>query len=131
MIGRFKRCDEFRTLIKAGTAEAEKCTLIITEGDSAKSSALAGISSIPGANKYFGIYPLRGKLLNVRDLTFAGVKKNAEIRDILKAVGLDFTKKYESEKELRTLRYRQIMIMTDQDVDGSHIKPGFEILGVV
>jgi DNA topoisomerase-2 len=54
--------------IKAGTAESKRCTLIITEGDSAKSSALAGVTSLLNAKKYYGIYPLRGKMVNARDL---------------------------------------------------------------
>ena len=108
--------------IRAGTSEAMKCTLIITEGDSAKSSALAGVSSVQGATKYFGIYPLRGKMLNVRDLSVNDIKKNAEITAIIQAMGFNFSKKYDQPGDIETLRYGKMMIMTDQDVDGSHIK---------
>ena len=53
----------------AGTKKAEKCLLILTEGDSAKALAMAGIE-VRGRNR-FGVFPLKGKLLNVRD---AGIK---------------------------------------------------------
>ena len=50
----------------AGTKESEKCTLILTEGDSAKALALSGLSII-GRN-YYGVFPLKGKMLNVQDI---------------------------------------------------------------
>lgn len=107
---------------KAGTKEAYKCTLILTEGDSAKSSARAGVSSIKGGNDYYGIFPLKGKPLNVRECTKAQEASNEEINNIIKIMGLKQGKKYLSIDDLKTLRYGRIMIMADQDVDGSHIK---------
>jgi DNA topoisomerase-2 len=101
----------------AGTKSGHECTLILTEGDSAKSLAVAGLS-IVGRDKY-GVFPLRGKLLNVRDANFKQVTQNAEIQNLLKIVGLDLKCEYNSTKQLR---YGAIMIMTDQDYDGSHIK---------
>jgi DNA topoisomerase-2 len=102
---------------KAGTKDGWKCTLILTEGDSAKGLAMAG-RAIVGPDE-FGVFPLRGKLLNVRDASIDQIQKNAEIQNIKKFLGLQHKKEYEDAKNLR---YGHIMIMTDQDHDGSHIK---------
>jgi DNA topoisomerase-2 len=51
----------------AGTKNAEKCTLILTEGDSAKSLAMAGLEIV--GRDYYGVFPLKGKMLNVREAT--------------------------------------------------------------
>ena len=101
----------------AGTRRSEQCTLILTEGDSAKSMAIAGLS-IVGRDKY-GVFPLKGKVLNVRDANIQQIVNNAEITNIKKILGLESGKKY---KNIKTLRYGKVMIMTDQDHDGSHIK---------
>ncbi|CCJ28239.1 unnamed protein product [Pneumocystis jirovecii] len=102
---------------KAGTKEGHKCTLILTEGDSAKSLAMSGIGVV--GRDYFGVYPLRGKLLNVREASHEQISKNAEINAIKQIMGLQHKKVYTSTSELR---YGHLMIMTDQDHDGSHIK---------
>lgn len=103
---------------KAGTKDGHECVLILTEGDSARSLAVSGISAIDGRDRY-GVFPLRGKLLNVRDASHDQIMKNAEIQNIKQILGLQHKKVYESIKELR---YGHLMIMTDQDYDGSHIK---------
>ena len=77
---------------QAGTRDGHKCTLILTEGDSAKSLALAGIEVI--GRDYYGCFPLKGKLLNVRDATSKQIGENAEIQNIIKIVGLQMGKKY-------------------------------------
>ncbi|EFN87409.1 DNA topoisomerase 2 isoform X2 [Harpegnathos saltator] len=104
----------------AGTGKSLECTLILTEGDSAKTMAVSGIASI-GRDKY-GIFPLRGKMLNVREATHKQILENAEINNLIKILGLQYKKKYETRDDLKTLRYGKMMIMTDQDQDGSHIK---------
>lgn len=101
----------------AGTKHSEECTLILTEGDSAKALAVAGLS-IVGRDR-FGVFPLRGKPLNVRDATFQATVGNAEIQNIIQILGLEQQKVYDS---VKSLRYGSIMIMADQDFDGSHIK---------
>tara|TARA_B110000261_G_scaffold132212_1_gene148575 strand:- start:763 stop:4203 length:3441 start_codon:yes stop_codon:yes gene_type:complete len=103
--------------ILAGTNKSSECTLILTEGDSAKSMAIAGLSVV-GREKY-GVFPLKGKLLNVLDTNDAKIAGNDEITNIKKIIGLETSKKY---KDVKPLRYGKIMVMTDQDVDGSHIK---------
>lgn len=102
---------------KAGTKEGHKCTLVLTEGDSALSLAVAGLAVV--GRDFYGCYPLRGKILNVREATADQILKNAEIQAIKKIMGLQHRKRYE---DTTTLRYGHLMIMTDQDHDGSHIK---------
>ena len=102
---------------KAGTKDGWRCTLILTEGDSATGLAMTG-RSIRGPD-FFGVFPLRGKLLNVRDASVEQVSKNAEIQNIKNIIGLKHKQTY---TDCKNLRYGHIMIMTDQDHDGSHIK---------
>ena len=100
----------------AGTTKAMECTLILTEGDSAKSLALNGITSAGGRNKW-GVFPLRGKFLNVRTATAAQLIKNEEIIAVNRILGLKV-----GLTDIKKLRYGRVMIMTDSDVDGYHIK---------
>ncbi|KAF9056399.1 DNA topoisomerase [Panaeolus papilionaceus] len=101
----------------AGTRKAKDCTLILTEGDSAKALAMAGLG-VAGRDN-FGVFPLRGKLLNVREAKHDQIMKNEEIQNIKKIMGLQHNKDY---NDTGSLRYGRLMIMTDQDHDGSHIK---------
>jgi DNA topoisomerase-2 len=101
----------------AGTAKSEQCTLILTEGDSAAALAIAGLAVV-GREK-FGVFPLRGKPLNVRDASVTAKTDNVELTHIKQILGLVHGRKY---TDLKSLRYGRVMIMTDQDVDGSHIK---------
>lgn len=101
----------------AGTAQSAKCTLILTEGDSAKAMALSGLSQ--EQRKFYGVYPLKGKILNVKDTSDSKVEHTKEIAELKKILGLQSGKKYET---LADLRYGSVMIMTDQDYDGSHIR---------
>jgi len=101
----------------AGTRKSKYCSLILTEGDSAKTFAISGIE-IVGKEK-FGVFPLKGKLLNVREASAEQLANNEEIKNIKQIMGLKHNKKYTNVNELR---YGRIIILTDQDVDGSHIK---------
>ena len=102
---------------KAGTSHSSKCTLIVTEGDSAKTLAVAGLSVV--GRDHFGVFPLRGKCKNVRDSSVGQLTSNQEFNDLKKILGLQQGKEY---KDLTELRYGRLMIMTDADADGSHIK---------
>lgn len=102
---------------KAGTAQSKKCTLIVTEGDSAKTLAVAGLSVV--GRDLYGVFPLRGKCKNVRDASVAQLTGNQEFNDLKKILGLQQGKEYNDVSELR---YGRLMIMTDADNDGSHIK---------
>ena len=86
-------------------------------GDSAKTMAISGLSVV-GRDKY-GVFPLRGKLLNVRDASIKQVTDNSEITNLKKILGLESGKEYEDTKKLR---YGKVMIMTEKDHDGSDIK---------
>ena len=104
----------------AGTKNSMNCTLILTEGDSAKSLAVSGLGVV--GRDIYGVFPLRGKLLNVREATHKQILENAEINNLIKILGLQYKKKYLTIDDVKTLRYGKLMIMTDQDQDGSHIK---------
>ena len=101
----------------AGTSKSRECTLILTEGLSAKTMAIAGISVV-GRDKW-GVFPLRGKVMNVKDAATKKISENQEISSLKKILGLESGKVYTS---LDDLRYGRIMCMTDSDTDGSHIK---------
>ncbi|XP_022935015.1 DNA topoisomerase 2 isoform X1 [Cucurbita moschata] len=101
----------------AGGKNSEKCTLILTEGDSAKALAMAGLGVV--GRDFYGVFPLRGKLLNVREASSKQITENKEIQYIKQILGLQQGKEYNNAK---ALRYGHLMIMTDQDHDGSHIK---------
>ena len=103
----------------AGTKNSAKCTLILTEGDSAKATAVSGISVLPDGRKYYGIFPLRGKLLNTRDKKEIELVNNKEITNIKRILGLQEGEVY---TDVSRLRYGAIMILTDADEDGNHIK---------
>lgn len=102
---------------KAGTKDSEKCFLILSEGDSSKQTALAGIESV--GKDYWGVFPLRGKPLNVRDASITKIADNVEIQNIIKILGLVPGKKYVN---LSELRYGKVVFMTDADIDGYSIK---------
>ena len=101
----------------AGTAKSGECTLILTEGDSAATSAISGLKEV--GRERWGVFPLKGKLLNVRDITIQKFNANEELTTIKKILGLEQGKKY---KDASELRYGRVMVMADQDHDGSHIK---------
>lgn len=101
----------------AGTKDSNQCTLILCEGDSAKAGILSGLT--PSDRNIIGVYPMKGKLLNVRGETIKKINENKEIIEIKKILGLESNKTYKTTDELR---YNKILFMTDQDLDGSHIK---------
>jgi len=103
--------------VYAGTTKSHECVLILTEGDSAKAMAISGLSQ--EQRKYYGVFPLKGKLLNVKDISAKKVEATEEIANLKKIIGLESGKKY---ADVRSLRYGKVLIMTDQDYDGSHIR---------
>lgn len=102
---------------KAGGKDSHKCTLILTEGDSANALALAGMSVV--GSKLYGSYPLKGKILNGYTAGTDKWSKNAVITDVIKSLGLKHGVKY---KDVNDLRYGSILVMADQDTDGFHIR---------
>ena len=105
----------------AGTARSHLCTIIFCEGDSAKAGILSGLK--PEDRDYIGVFPLKGKLMNIRGETQKKVADNEEISMIKKILGLETKKEYNTIEEVhKCLRYGKVIFMTDQDLDGSHIK---------
>lgn len=96
--------------------KAAVCRLLVTEGDSAKQLALAGLSVV--GRETFGVFPLKGKLMNVRTASVAKLMANVEILALMKILGLEYGKTYTS---MRELRYKKLVIFSDQDPDGAHI----------
>ena len=101
----------------AGTAKSSKCTLIVVEGDSARTFANSGLSVV--GHDYYGVFPLKGKPLNVREASASQQLNNAEVSNIKQILGLQMNKKYE---DVTSLRYGSLMVLTDADDDGTHIK---------
>ena len=105
----------------AGTEKSNDCVLIFCEGDSAKAGIISGLSSED--RNTIGVYPLKGKLLNVRGENVKRISENNEIAEIKKILGLETGKKYITIEDVnKQLRYGKVLFLTDQDLDGSHIK---------
>jgi DNA topoisomerase-2 len=105
----------------AGTDKSKDCIIIFCEGDSAKAGIISGLSSED--RNTIGVYPLKGKLLNVRGESAKRISENKEIIEIKKILGLEIGKEYLSIEQVgNCLRYGKVLFMTDQDLDGSHIK---------
>jgi DNA topoisomerase-2 len=104
----------------AGGERSGECTLILCEGLSAQSGVVSGLSSAD--RNLIGIYPLKGKVLNVRGESARKIAENKEITDLKKIMGLENGRKYTAADIATKLRYGKIMILTDADADGSHIK---------
>ena len=120
------KCKNIRNIPKlvdanfAGTAKSKDCILILCEGDSAKSGIISGLSRED--RNTIGVYPMKGKMFNVRGEAVSKINDNKEITEIKQIVGLEYGKKYSVSDVQSKLRYGKILFMTDQDLDGSHIK---------
>ena len=112
--------DKYTRAQWAGTSKSNECRLIITEGDSASTFALKGLDII--GHERFGVFPIRGKMLNTRDATPEQIQKNQEITKIKQILGLKQNIDYSDDDNFKQLNYGGIIILTDQDLDGSHIK---------
>lgn len=95
-----------------------RAVLLVTEGDSAKNFATAGISVV--GRRDFGVYPIRGKFFNVRGERSKAILENKEASELLKILGIQLNHEYDA-ASARALPYAKLMVMADQDVDGSHI----------
>ncbi len=103
-------------LANCESRDASKCEIFIVEGDS------AGGSAKMARNRAFqAILPIRGKILNVEKASIDKVLANAEIKTMINAFGCGFSEGYGNDFDISKLRYDKIVIMTDADVDGSHI----------
>jgi DNA topoisomerase-2 len=120
----FKRIEGLDSANNAGGKNSKDCTLILCEGLSAKTYAVRGVEVGAYGKKgrdWFGIYPLRGKLLNVRNASATTISANREITDVISALNLRYGVDYTDDKNFSTLNYGRVMILTDADTDGLHI----------
>ena len=120
----YKKIDGLDHANLAGSKHSKDCTLILCEGLSAKTYAIKGINVGWNGRKgrdYYGVYALRGKLLNVRNATIQSISNNREITDIIQALGVRYDLDYRDPANLETLQYGRVMILTDADEDGHHI----------
>lgn len=100
---------------------SQNCVLILTEGDSAQTTAVAGLSAFTEEErKYYGVMPLKGKIINPKDSKITTIEANKEFVEIKQILGLEQGVDYSN--ALNKLRYGRIILMTDADVDGDHIK---------
>jgi len=101
--------------------ESKKCVLILTEGDSAKSMACGGLTALSDEErKHYGLMPLRGKIINPKDSKLESIEENREFIELKKIIGLQQGSDYSA--STNSLRYGRVILMTDADVDGDHIK---------
>lgn len=103
-------------LANCESRDAEKCEIFIVEGDSAGGSAKTARNRM-----YQAILPIRGKILNVEKASIDKVLANAEIKTMINTFGCGFSEGYGNDFDITKLRYHKIVLMTDADVDGSHI----------
>uniref|UniRef100_A0A0K0F960 DNA topoisomerase 2 n=1 Tax=Strongyloides venezuelensis TaxID=75913 RepID=A0A0K0F960_STRVS len=104
----------------AGSGNSRECSLFLTEGDSAKALVIAGLSVI--GKDYYGVFPLKGKIVNVRDLSFNDLMENDVFRNIVEIVNLNENFDYSQDHNRNSLRYGKVILFCDQDFDGMHIK---------
>ena len=113
----------YKQAVIAGSKTSKLATLFIVEGESAASFPRNGIPSlgIPRSN-YYGYYSIKGKLLNIRKVSANRRHKNVEYMNICKILGLNEEVSYTQKNDLNALNYGHLCILTDQDVDGYHIR---------
>ena len=120
------KCKTIRNIPKlvdanyAGTNKSNECILILCEGDSAKSGIISGLSRED--RNIIGVYPMKGKMFNIRGENISKISENKEIAEIKQILGLEHGKEYSINDVNTRLRYGKLLFMTDQDLDGSHIK---------
>lgn len=121
---KFQKIPGFDYANNSGGVKSLQCTLILCEGDSAKTFAVKGIQVGWNEKKgrdWYGIYPLRGKVLNARNSAITTLTKNKEVTDIIQILGLRQGVDYSQEDNYKTLNYGKVMIISDSDCDGIHI----------
>jgi len=106
----------------AGTSKALDCCLFITEGLSAKTFAVRGLQYLPGGRDIYGVFPIKGKFMNISKASISDILKNKEVVNLLNILNIEKDKDYTTPIHRKLLRYGRINILTDADMDGVHIK---------
>ena len=113
--------DKYESALWSGTRKSNRCSLFLCEGDSAKAMIMAGFSVI--GRKQYGCFPLKGKMINVKKNSLRKNLANTEIANLVKILGLPYPSQGPAQQNVReSLRYHKVVIVCDQDPDGSHIK---------
>ena len=105
----------------AGTDKSHLCSLLISEGDSAGTMGIGGISAI-NAQDTMGVMCIRGKFINVRNATQKEILANKEVRLLIQVLGLEKDTDYKDETNYRALNYGRVIVFPDADDDGIHIR---------
>jgi len=105
----------------AGGKKSQDAVLILTEGDSGASYVMKLIALLEGGRDKYGIFPLKGKGLNVMNANAKQIAENEEIKEIKKIMGLREGLDYKDPANRKTLRYGSVIVYSDADKDGSHI----------
>ena len=119
---RHQKIGEHDSANDCGGPNSHNCILMITEGNSADAYGTILRDCIPKGNDILGTMPLRGKLLNVSKASFRRILGSTTIENIKKVLGLREGVDYRDEREYKSLNYGHLLIATDADVDGSHIR---------
>ena len=120
----FVKIENYDPANLCGGKFSKDCSLIITEGLSAKTFAVLGLSQELFGKKgrdFVGIFPLKGKVLNVRNSSVSQISGNKEICNLIKILNLRFGVDYTKDEEFSTLSYGRLVGLSDQDADGKHI----------
>ena len=111
------KVEKLHDAILAGGDRSKECTLILTEGDSAKTFAVSGMAIV--GHDLFGVFPLRGKALNVSECDEERILSNAEWKSVLTILGL--TLGIDGDAAIENMRYGKVLVLADADLDGVHI----------
>jgi DNA topoisomerase-2 len=118
---RFIDIDKAEDANLAGTKDSQKCSLFVVEGKSAKGYANCLQALVQRGRDFLGIYPMKGKPLNVMNANYQQIAENQEIKELKEILGLREGVDYTVESNFNTLRYGYLIILTDADDDGKHI----------
>ena len=116
---RIAKCEP--AILAGHPGESYKCTLIVVEGDSPAGTLLSGLKYLPGGKRYNGVYPLRGKIMNVNRHNDQKVEANRVLSDVLEILKAERGVDYSKPANFNKLHYGKIAFMTDADDDGQHI----------
>ena len=117
------KLDDATACKSSNPKERLKCKLILAEGDSAKSAVISALKAFHvDERQYYGVMALKGKIKNINGATDHDILDSEQIKNIIFAVGIEKGIDYTINQNYEKLKYGEIWLMTDADVDGDHIK---------